>query len=347
MRVLLGLCLLGILWHAGLVTPAHILHAAAAHPGWVALAALSHTVVFFLLGIRWARIAREAHFPVPRPLGVKLAFVSHLFSSVLPGNGAGDLVKAWVASRQNLQTAAADVKIRNADGSCTEMVGRRREPVRMGVPQALATMVPDRLTGMTGLWAAWSICLVAVLVTLPEAQPLWPALIVALLGTVALLVILFFLPSFSRKLSGWTEQTRFAALLQPVRSGLSSLEECGASRGVLLQSVMISIVLQFFFFTAAWACARALELDVPVLLLGATMPLVSLANSIPLSPGGVGIGESVAALSLKAVGRQVGAGADVMFLLRLVLWGLAVVGLVCWLSLRGGNSEPGRHSENL
>ena len=335
-RIALGVFLVWMLWRTGLVAPERVLAAFSHHLGWVALALLSHAVVFAILGLRWSLIARTAGFPVSFSLGGKLAFVSHFFSTVLPGNGAGDLVKAWIASRQDLTKSAESTRLRNADGSFTEVVGRQSAPVRMSLSQALGTMVPDRLAGMTGLLLAWFLCLSISLAARPDRLPLLaPFLAASLIGAAALLGTLFFLPAVSRWLSDWSTRSRFALLLKPLREGLATLEGCGASRASLAKAVALSLLAQVFFFGAAYACAQALERSISYLTLGAAMPLVAFSNSIPVSPGGLGVGEGVAAAALRALGNPVEAGAEVMFLLRLVLWGLAMTGFVFWLSLRG------------
>jgi uncharacterized membrane protein YbhN (UPF0104 family) len=335
-RIALGVFLVWMLWRTGLVAPERVLAAFVHHPGWIALALFAHALVFVILGVRWAIVSRAAGFPVGMGLGGKLSFVSHFFSTVLPGNGAGDLVKAWIASQQDLSCSAEDTRLRNADGSYTEVVTRRPTPMRMSLSQALGTMVPDRLAGMAGLFSAWFLCQCLCLAARPDRLPLLaPFLVASLAGALAFLGVLFFLPTVSRWLAERSERTRYAAFLRPLREGLATLEGCGASRSSLAKAVVLSLTAQVFFFGAAWACSQALERGVSYLTLGAAMPLVAFSNSIPVSPGGLGVGEGVAAAALRALGHEPEAGAEVMFLLRLVLWGLAMTGFVFWLSLRG------------
>ena len=71
-------------------------------------------------------------------------------------------------------------------------------------------------------------------------------------------------------------------------------------------------------------------------------PLVVLANSLPVSPGGIGVGESAA----KALFALLGAtgGAEVMLLLRLVGAVVALPGLLPVLWPEGFGLERGSQS---
>jgi glycosyltransferase 2 family protein len=337
LKVAFGLGLVWLLWHNGLFDFASMWEAFRRNPAWIALALAAHGMVYVLLGIRWTRLVRQAGFPLSARLGIRLTFVSHFFSSILPGNGAGDLFKAWIASRQILSSPNGILTHRNSDGSVTEIVQSAGAPVRMSLPQTLGTMLPDRLSGMTGLFGGWLLCLLLVFF---RDAPLRPLLTPFLIGAggifTALLVLLFWLPKLSGILAERTTQTRWAFFLKPLRDVLEALRECGTSKIALLQALGISIVVQGFFYLACFGCSKALGYEIPLQTLGCAMPLVALFNSLPVSPGGLGIGEGVAAAALRGLGYAPQAGAQVMLLLRLVLSVWALTGFVFWLSLRRG-----------
>ena len=337
LKIAIGLGLVWLLWKNGLFDFPSLWQAFLRHPVWIALALAAHGTIFALLGLRWTRLVRQAGFPLPVGLGVRLTFVSHFFSSILPGNGAGDLFKAWIASRQDLSNPGEILTLRNSDGSVTEVVHEANAPVRMTLPQALGTMLPDRLSGMTGLFGGWLLCLAWTFLALPPLRPLLAPFLIGAGGIFcALLVLLFWLPKLSGKLAERTTRTRWAFLLKPVRDVLEALQECGASKSALLQALGISVAAQGFFYLACFGCSRALGYAIPLPTLGSAMPLVALSNALPFSPGGLGIGEGVAAAALRGLGYAPQAGAQIMLLLRLVLSAWALTGFVFWLSLRRG-----------
>jgi hypothetical protein len=287
------------------------------------------------MGVRWVVVARAAGLPVSWSLGQKLTVVSHFFSTVLPGNGAGDLAKALILSRFELKEKGGTSSLRNPDGSVTEIVRRDGPAVRMGMIQIVGTMIPDRLSGMTGLFAGWTLCLGLEMSRHPALRTLLlPFLLGAGAGTLALCALLFLLPHLSGHFEDRLGALRFAPLLKPLIEGLRTLRESATSTGTLIRALVLSLFAQVLFFGASTACARALGLDTSWVSLGAIMPMVALFNAIPLTPGGVGIGEGVAASALHALGQTPQAGAEIMFLLRMVLWGVAFVGFVVWLTLR-------------
>lgn len=336
LKVGLGIALVLMLWNSGLLDPGRILDAFRTHPLWVGLAFLLHGAIFLVLGARWSMVARRAGIPLPVGLAQKLTFVSHFFSSLLPGNGAGEVAKAWILTRHGIgEGEAGTTAVRNPDGSVSEIV--RRAPART-VPRMLpvvGTMVLDRFCGMTGLFLAWCTCLVASLSLSPSLSPvLLPVLGLASLGLLAMLATLWFLPSLGGRLEERLSGSRFGKWLGPLQEGLAALREAVADRGTVLRALGLSLVSQLLFYAACTACARALGHGVSFLTLGTTMPLAALSNSIPATPGGIGIGEFAAGSFLSALGFVSSTGAEIMLLLRLVLWALAAVGFGIWLTLR-------------
>lgn len=336
LKAALGLLLVWMLWKTGLVAPGRVLAALREHPLWVAAAFVLHGAIFLVLGARWSMVARRAGIPLPTGLAQGLTFVSHFFSSLLPGNGAGEVAKAWILSRRGLGgTAGATARRRNADGSQTEFVRREAPGTRAGMLPIVGTMVLDRVCGMTGLFLSWTACLALSLALSPSlAGVLGPVLGLAACGSALLLAGLWLAPSLGGRLEERLGRSRFARLLGPVSEGLSTLREAASDRGTVVRALGLSVTSQLLFYAACTACARALGHALSPLVLGAAMPLAALSNSVPVTPGGVGIGEGVAAAALRALGSVPATGAEIMFLLRLVLWALALVGFVVWLSLR-------------
>lgn len=335
LKVGLGIALVLMLWNSGLLDPGRILDAFRSHPLWVGLAFVLHGGIFLLLGARWSMVAQRAGIPLPVGLAQKLSFVSHFFSSLLPGNAAGEVAKAWILSRHGLGGEGGTTRVRNPDGSMTEIVHRTPARTAPGLLPVVGTMVLDRFCGMAGMFLAWCGCLVASLLLSPALSPvLLPVL--ALAGSVLSLMLaaLWLLPSLGGRLEERLARSRWNRFLGSVLETLGALREATADRGTVVRALGISVVIQLLFYGACTACAQALGHDAGPLTLGTTMPLAALANSIPATPGGIGIGEFAAGSFLSALGFAKATGTEIMLLLRLVLWALAAVGFVLWLSLR-------------
>lgn len=335
LKMALGIALVAMLWNSGLLDPGRILEAFKTQPLWVLLAFALHGAIFLVLGARWSMIAHRAGIPLPVGLAQKLTFVSHFFSSLLPGNGAGEVAKAWILTRHGLGSQGGTRTLRNADGSLTEIVKRPQDLPPPAMLPVVGTMVLDRFCGMTGLFLAWCTCLTASLVLSPAKAPvLVPVLAGAATVLIAMLAVLWLLPSLGGRLEDRLGRSRWQKWLRPVSEGLTALREAAQDRGTVVRALGLSLVSQLLFYAACTACARALGHDLAFLTLGTTMPLAALSNSIPATPGGVGIGEFTAGSFFSALGFAKATGAEIMLLLRLVLWALAAAGFVVWLTLR-------------
>lgn len=335
LKIGLGVALVLMLWNSGLLDPGRILDAFRNHPLWVGLAFVLHGGIFLLLGARWSMVARRAGIPLPVALAQKLSFVSHFFSSLLPGNAAGEVAKAWILSRHGLGGEGGSTRVRNPDGSVTEIVHRSTPRAAPKLLPVVGSMVLDRFCGLTGMFLSWCTCLVASLALSPSLAPVL-APVLALAGTVLCLMLaaLWLLPSLGGRLEDRLARSRWSRFLGQVLETLAALREATSDRGTVVRALGISLVVQLLFYTACTACAQALGHGTSLLTLGTTMPLAALANSIPATPGGIGIGEFAAGSFFSALGFVSSTGAEIMLLLRLVLWALAAVGFGLWLSLR-------------
>jgi glycosyltransferase 2 family protein len=315
----LGAALLAILWRKGLIDPARIATAFSEHPWTMAVAVGTHGLVFLFLALRWRLFARAGRIVLSTTLSLRLTLTSHFFSTCLPGNGAGDLVKAWILSRSS--------------GAFTPVLG---------------TIVLDRAMGMAGLFTTWAIFLAAALATRPEStRLLLPFLALAVLSAAAFLGAIV----FSRRILAVLDRmdpadgTRRARLVRAVRDTVEPIAAGGASRKLLAAGLCLSLANQGSQIATAWLAGRILSIPADLVACGAVLPLVSLVNAIPLSPGGLGLGESTGAAAMREFGLAPNAGGQIVLVVRIasVFWALA--GLACYLSLRPpktGDSAPQR-----
>ena len=316
LKVGLGLGLLALLHHQGLLDPRRILAALREEPLWVGLAVVLHGLLFALLGVRWWLVANRGGIALRMETSQRLTFVSHFFSTCLPGNGAGDLVKGVILSRTGLRFS-----------------------------DVLGTMAFDRVSGMAGLFLNWSLCLGALIWVEPSVRPLLlPVLPVALLAVTLLvgsLVATAPLAGIARSLGRRLPDRKVLTGLVAAAIGtLERMERCARDRRTVAGSLGISMAIQALFVVLALCAARSLSLELGFLEAGAVLPLAALANALPLSPGGLGVGESVASVALARLGHPPQAGAELMIVVRVavVVWAI-VGGLVYAFSSFGPRKE--------
>jgi uncharacterized protein (TIRG00374 family) len=300
LKIALGMGLLWLLHRQGLLDPARILSALRNQPLWVGLAVTLHGALFSMLGVRWWLVATRGGIPLRMATSQRLTFVSHFFSTCLPENGAGDLVKGVILSR----------------------MGPR-------FPDVLGTMAFDRVSGMAGLFLNWSLCMAALAWQEPQVRPLLlpilPFSIAAATLLVGSLAATSRLTSLARNVSG-----RLSGRPLPKRIASASvtmlerMERCAGDPSTVVASLGISMAIQALFVVLALCAARSLSLQIGFLDAGAVLPMAALANSLPLSPGGLGVGESVASVAMSRLGHPPEAGAELMIVVRIavVVWAL-------------------------
>jgi len=306
LKILLGAFLIWFLHRQGLLDPHRILLALRRSPGWIALAAVSHGVLFSLLGLRWRNIARGGGIPLDHSDSQRLSFISHFFSTCLPGNGAGDLVKAALFSRR-------------------------------GIPlgEVLGTMAVDRVAGMSGLFLTWTASMSVVAWAQPQARPLLLAILpVAATGSLLLVASLFATAPLGRLFHRFAARLprsgRMGTAIDHAAAMFDRMNHCASHPGRLLGALALSLLIQCFFLGAALCAARSLDIPLGFLEAGAVLPLASLANALPLSPGGLGVGESAASIAMSQLGHPASAGSELMLVLRLVTACWAVFGGVLY-----------------
>ncbi len=274
----------------------------------MALAVGVHGLLFVFIALRWSLVVRACGLPLRPGTSWLLTLTSHFFSTCLPGNGAGDLVKGWLFSRRGIDFGTV-----------------------------FGTMVIDRMIGMCGMFTTWALFLTAGILLHPTlAGLLWPFLVLAIAAALGFLGVV----SFSGRLLPLLDRlpapagTRRGRLVERVRTALAPLA-AGAIRPRLIAAGMgLSLANQSCQIATAWLAGQILSIPASLVACGAVIPLVSLANSLPVSPGGVGVGETAGALALRAFGLPPDAGSQIVLATRVasVFWALA--GGICYLALR-------------
>lgn len=255
-------------------------------------------VATLLVAVRWWWLLLAQDIPLTLWQAVRLAWIGQFFAVVLPGATGGEIVRAYYIRRAKPGATIA----------------------------AFSTLLADRVLG---LYALLLLGLGSLALMAARTGEIAPA--AARLGTVSsvlaagITVGLFVL---------WWRPTRGGVLrFMPARfrrSLAAMLEAYGSKPGVILAGLAISLVANGIYTVAFALAAKALGSSVPAEVFFLVVPLVTIANSVPLAPGGIGVAETTASLLFAQFG--ITTGASLMLLVRLWLMLLRMPGALFYMT---------------
>jgi hypothetical protein len=272
---------------------------------WLILSLAAIIMVPFLGSFRWWLMMRAQNMAVPLRASMRLTFIGAFFNTFMPGAIGGDVVRMYGATVSIPERKAA----------------------------AILTVIADRVAGFFGLAILAAVVLSinykAIIRTtlVREAAIIWA-------GSIAVFAIIVALVMSERL------RQRRKKLLEgsgKVREALRHADEALALYRGKWRFLLIAIVLSLFAHTCSiitfLGAARALgETEIPTKHYFFLVPLSLAVNSIPISPGGVGQGESFAEALFKTQMQNASIGAEAFFLYRIVMMLGWLIGLVFYLT---------------
>lgn len=291
--------------------------------GSLTAAAVLMATAYTLQLSRWFLLVRALDLPFTLRNAFRLGLVGIYYNTFLPGAVGGDVLKAYFIAR--------------------EQPGRKAA--------AVATVLIDRVMGLFGLilfaavaggiaWAAGD----ARITDNPDLQ--WIVKVCAALAGAAALgyLLLGFLPE--RRVD------RFAERLEQLPKVGRSLAEMWYAvwmyrqrpktvlLGVAVSAVAhLCMVLAFHFAAHGFTqLAEAAPATLPEHMV--ICPIGFIVQALPLSPGGVGVGEAAFAWLYKLSGRAESTGVASRLALRVVEWSIGLIGYVMYLRMRSELPVP-------
>ncbi len=268
LRLLLGLALVALLVRSvGLDNLRSALAPLNTHPGWIA-AALALTYAALLAGVlRWHILLRTLGLPTPFSRTYRGFFIGQFFNAFLFGACGGDLARAVVAARDH--------------------PGKRTE--------AVTSVFLDRAIGLVVTLLAGCALLLPRLRDFAAFDATRPALLLMaafLLGAVAFLSLFFTRDLFERLpfLQRLQHRGRLGPLLRRAYDAIFLFRQNARH---LLGPGLLSLANLLLLAAASAALARALELDLPFRDLLAVFPVITVLAAIPLTPGSLGVRETL------------------------------------------------------
>ena len=255
---------------------------------WLLAALAVWTLAVGLSVVRWQRVLHAIDRPAPLPSLTSHTLAGLFVANFLPSTIGGDVLRVVRLSNDN------------ADG-----------------PSSFASVVLERLTGFVVLpmITLVTLFLSPSLLRLGAASKL--ALALSIISLVALVVILAVAasPRLGGRLAGHANWPRFAGA---VHLGINQIRRRPVDAATVMAS---SVVYQLTVVAAAYAASRALGIDVGLVPLLAFVPVVAIAQVLPISVGGLGLREGALVLLL----GPLGVGAAKATALGLLLYGINLV----------------------
>jgi len=250
--------------------------------------------------VRWWWLLRIQRLHFTFWEATKLSWVGHFFSLALPGSAGGELARAYYVSR--------------------------------GAPKAklagFSTVLLDRFLGLNAI--LWLGSLSILFFTFYNELN---STIIQIGG----LVILLAISSSALFLFLWFRYTRYLVLIfvperfqEPLAVVLDSYLSHGKD---LLACFALSILAGLLLMGAFLMAVQITGVSISLLSLLLIGPLVIVANSLPITPGGIGVAETTASLLFAQFGVE--KGAIIMLIVRLGLLLLRLPGgLIYMLSTK-------------
>jgi glycosyltransferase 2 family protein len=298
--------------------------------GWLALAAVLIAVALAMQLVRWYYLVRALDLPFTLRNAFRLGMVGVFANTFLPGAVGGDILKAIFLAKEHPERKT----------------------------RAVATVLMDRALGLFGLilftavlgsvaWAGGDPRIVANV----ELQWLIKVMAAIAAGSVAGFLLLGLLPQW--------RVDRFAGRLKSVPKVGTSLSEFWYAAWIYRQrprtvvlGVGLSALSHFGLVFAFHAASHVFPPTNPAVdqaTLAEHMviaPMGFIVQALPLSPGGVGVGEAAFAGLYKLSGRPESRGVIARLALRVVEWIIALVGYLVYLRMKAHHELPVVEDEN-
>jgi uncharacterized protein (TIRG00374 family) len=299
LRVAVGVLLVVVLIKSGAIDWSVLLRIAA---NWWVVAAAIALFMLSLLMMAWRAcvLLRPRGFEMSLGASFQLSLIGVLFNTCLPGATGGDAVRIYYATAGN--------------------TGRKTEVVTI--------LLLDRAIGMLSLLLL-PLPFVALAPELSENGIIRGLMLAAaaIAGVIVLGMLIVFLPFVRTSrafewLRGIPVGRVFATIIDTVHAYRKHI-------GALFAALGLSLVAQLMTLAVLVLFARAVSPGAPVWRAASVIPLGLLANGIPATPGGLGVGEAAFAQLFQMTGLS--GGAEVMLGWRFLSLIGAAAGLVLFL----------------
>ena len=242
---------------------------------------------------RWRLLLNIQNIQISYWRATQLTFIGLFFSIVIPGSASGDLVKAYYLAKGQSRKTALVMSI-----FFDRLLGLYTI-IFIAVAAILFGFIKETASAQSGLLSQ------------PYARPL-VLFVLGLFGGLTMLAAVF----MNKRISGaWMEKLIAKLPLSATIDRIyHAVHQHGTNPALTFKAFIISLVAQIPIYAGMWCLAsifgtQALALNNFLIAL----PMCFLVNSIPLAPGGLGVGEVGFRTVLLLVGFQFGSELAVLF----------------------------------
>lgn len=284
---------------------------AQADPLYISLALLLYLGAITTGGLKWYILLRAQGIHIPFLSLLGYTFVGVFFNNFLPANVGGDVMRGWGLARQTERAAEAAVSV-----------------------------VVDRIVGFIAFMSAAALT-AAVAVYLTGRADLLKILLAALIALT--LIAGGFALLLSRRvwaLFGRLFALSFLAPLAPLYERLSgALSAYRHSYGVLAAAFCISLLTLILSNFVNYLIAEALGGGIPLLYIFLFNPLIAFVLLVPISIGGLGVGQGAYVVFFGLAGVPEHLALSVSLAMQVIIYISSLPGGVLWWR---GRVEPCR-----
>ena len=301
LKILFGIGIVAWMAYSGKLNLTQVGKELLAWPTMLAILVLGYSQIG-LTAWRWTLLlsAQDIMLPFGRVWG--LTMIGMTFNVVIPGAVGGDLIKGYYLTR--------------------EASGRKSH--------AATTIVMDRVVGLIGLLLLGAVmALVNVQDTLrsPATRSLGA---VTVGGVAAGMAVLYAAVFAGRRLARWQ------FLPGPLRHIFEALHEYRRRAGIIPFALAISVANQALTCGMYYLALRATGItDIPMGQFFLIVPLGMVTSAIPISPGGVGVGQAAFFALFQIVApRYTSAGVDAVTVFQVMYIMICLSGLYWYVSYK-------------
>lgn len=246
---------------------------------------------------RWWYLLKAQKINLSLGEAIKLSWIGQFFSLILFGGAGGELVRGYYITR-----ASSEAKV-----------------------SGISTIIFDRLMGMYALvWFGIPPLLFLLIFHPGEVTPtvlqIGAFIAVLVVGLTSFFLVLRL--HSTRELVLRLIPKRF---LPPVKATLDAYETGGKNLLIgFAISILANIMLIAGFMLSSHVAGSPIDWTLALLI----VPLVTIANSLPITPGGIGVAETAASMLFAQFGVET--GATIMLIIRCWIILLRLPGLVMY-----------------
>lgn len=231
----------------------------------------------------------------------KIFLIGLFFNNFMLGSTGGDVVRAYYLSKRTAHKK-------------TEVV---------------ATVFLDRIIGVLSM-----IFMSAIFILLETSQPQLRQYFFPLIGiliTVALCGSILLSKTILRKIPFLEKTVRTLPFCEMLIKVYNTFHKYHNHKILVFKAAVLSITLQMMSVSMFVVLGKAIGIDIAIIHYFAIIPLVFVINALPISLGGLGVGEAACVVLLDLVGVPKEMSLALAFLNRLVLFVFSTTGGAVYL----------------